>query len=154
MSRSKFQVLVVPFVIKNGLIRYCIFKRMDMGIWQFIAGGGEDTETPLEAAKREAFEEANIDFRNTYYNLESICSISTEYFSDKHRISWGENCLVIPEYSFAVKLTNFNINISNEHTEYKWVDYNTAKELLRWDGNKTTLWELDNRIRKKLLQEA
>ena len=34
-----------------------------MGIWQFIAGGGEADETLLEAAKREANEEAGNSLR-------------------------------------------------------------------------------------------
>ena len=33
-----------------------------MKLWQFIAGGGEDGETHIETAKREAFEEAGFEF--------------------------------------------------------------------------------------------
>ena len=29
---------------------YCVFHRADHDQWQFIAGGGEDNETPLAAA--------------------------------------------------------------------------------------------------------
>lgn len=47
------QVLVIPYKMINGKAEYCIFKRSDALYWQFIAGGGEDKETPLEAAKRE-----------------------------------------------------------------------------------------------------
>lgn len=147
MARAKYQVLVLPYNILDGNIRYCIFKRSDLNVWQFIAGGGEDDDTSiLDAAKREAFEEAGISSKARYSSLEMQCSISTGCFP-KARLIWGEDCLVIPEYSFAVELTNTCLKISNEHTEYKWMDYQSAAELLRYDSNKVALWELDNKIK-------
>ena len=57
--RSPFQILVIPFKKNINQIKVAIFKRKNSLNWQFIAGGGEDNETPLEAAKRESHEEAN-----------------------------------------------------------------------------------------------
>ncbi len=120
MSRAKYQVLVLPYSIQDKTIEYCIFKRRDLNIWQFIAGGGEnDDNSILESAKREAFEEAGINKENKYTVLETQCSISTECFP-KARLEWGEECLVIPEYTFAVEVKNTDLKISNEHTEYKF----------------------------------
>ena len=59
--RAPFQVLVIPYKIINNEILYGIFLRSDMKVWQTISGGGEDDESPIEAAKREANEEAGID---------------------------------------------------------------------------------------------
>ena len=154
MARAKFQVLILPFSLKDNEIKYCIFHRSDMNIWQFIAGGGEDNETPLEAAIREAYEEAELSKANNYYPLDTFCSISTECFSSKDRSKWGEDCLVVPEYSFAVEVQEKSLSISHEHTKYNWVGYETAKELLRYDSNKVALWELDNRIKNNKLKEA
>lgn len=64
---------------------------------------------------------------------------------------WGEDCLVIPEYSFAVMIDSTILNLSHEHTEYEWVDYETAMKRLRYDSNKTALWELDNKIKLGIL---
>ena len=51
-------MLVIPFYIdKNGYVIVAVLKRRDNGKWQFIAGGGEDNETALLAAKRESLEE-------------------------------------------------------------------------------------------------
>jgi len=75
MARAKFQVLVIPYMVQKDQIKYCTFLRSDMNIWQFIAGGGEDDETPIEAAKREAHEEANIAYSNQYYILDTCSSI-------------------------------------------------------------------------------
>lgn len=146
MARAKYQVLVLPYKKMNGKIFYCIFKRSDMDVWQFIAGGGEDEDSsPLIAAKREAYEEANISFDAKYDALETKCSISTECFKTA-RLVWGETCLVIPEYCFAVEIADEKIEISKEHTSFEWVDYQTAIQRLKYDSNKVALWELDNKI--------
>lgn len=149
MSRAKLQVLVIPFLQEGASVRYCIFRRADMGIWQFIAGGGEAGEAPLEAARRETWEETGIEEAVTFYPLESICSIPTQNFSEKSRQEWGEECLVIPEYAFAARVNTPRIILSAEHGEYVWVDYPTAIQLLKFDSNKTALWELDQKIRQK-----
>lgn len=150
MARAKYQVLVIPYIIKNESIKYAVYHRSDMEIWQFIAGGGEDGETPLQSAKREAYEEAGILSDNSFYNLETCCSISTEYFKAYSSI-WGEECLVIPEYAFAVNVNAEEMELSNEHTEFEWLDYEAAKEKLKYDSNKVALWELDNKIKRGLL---
>ena len=59
MSRAPFQVLVNPYRKRsNGHFEYALMQRADDGTWQGIAGGGEDGETPFEAAIRETYEEA------------------------------------------------------------------------------------------------
>ena len=146
MARAKYQVLVLPYKKQNGKVFYCIFKRSDMDAWQFVAGGGEDEDSsPLVSAKREANEEANISYEERYHTLETTSSISTEYFKQA-RLVWGETCLVIPEYCFAVEIADTEIKISNEHTSFEWVDYQTAIQRLKYDSNKVALWELDNKI--------
>lgn len=58
MTRAPFQVLVFPYrTLESGETAYAVFRRRDDGMsWQAISGGGEDSETPLEAARREASE--------------------------------------------------------------------------------------------------
>lgn len=61
MARARYQVLVIPYCIQDGNVQFCLFRRSDMGIWQFIAGGGEEDDISIiESAKREAFEEAGF----------------------------------------------------------------------------------------------
>ncbi len=146
--RAKYQVLVLPYKIENS-ISYCIFRRSDMDCWQFIAGGGESEDaTVMVSAKREAFEEAGIPMDAKYAQLETRCSISAEHF--RARAVWGADCLVIPEYAFAVGVPG-DIQISGEHTEFLWVDYDTAMQKLRYDSNKVALWELDNKLKMGLV---
>jgi len=149
--RAKYQVLVLPYRKEEDRFSYCIFQRSDTDSWQFIAGGGElEDDTPLISAKREAFEEAHILPESNYTELETQSSISTEHFPA--RAIWGEDCLVIPEYTFAVEMINDNIRLSDEHTGFEWVDYATAVERLQYDSNKVALWELDNKLRIGLIQ--
>ena len=142
--RTEYQVLVIPFIRDehNG-IKYVVFKRTDNGNWQFIAGGGEDSEKPLEAAKRETREEAGINASDFYF-LKTTSMIPITEFKD-HKSKKG--LYVIPEYCFAVEMKNAVINISTEHTEYKLATYTEAASLLRYEGNKTALWELNERIK-------
>jgi dATP pyrophosphohydrolase len=42
----------------------------------------------------------------------------------------------------------FTIVKSREHTSYRWLSYDEAARLLRWDSNKTALWELNERLRR------
>ena len=59
---------------------------------------------------------------------------------------WGKECFVIPEYTFAVRVTSTFLQLSQEHTEYIWLPYLEAQKILQYDSNKTALWELNQRI--------
>lgn len=148
MARAPFQCLILPYIIENNKIKYGVFKRSDHGFWQFISGGGEDNETPLEAAHRECFEEAQIPKDYPIYQMDSTCSIPAEIFSEEYQKNWGEKYYVITEYTFALPLEKDIIKISHEHSEYKFVDFKEAIELLKHDSNKTALRELRARIKK------
>ena len=144
MPRAPFQILVFPFTLMSGLLKYCVFSRSDYNCWQGIAGGGEDTETPLQAAIRESHEEANIPKTSKIIQLQTITSIPVNIFKASHL--WDDSLYVIPEYSFGVEIVVADIKISNEHRDYKFVVYDEAMRLLKYEGNKTALWELNRRI--------
>ena len=145
MPRAPFQVLVIPFrKSRNGNFEYAIFKRTDEPYWQGIAGGGEDSESPIEAAKRESFEEANIPETAKYFRLKTTSSVPIYHFTA--RDLWPKDLYVIPNYCFAVDGSDIEIVLSYEHSEYRWVDYEDGKNLLHWDNNKAALWELNERL--------
>ena len=62
--REPYQILSIPYRVVDGKPLFCIFRRADSSYWQFIAGGGENGETPIEAAKRETFEEIGVEPKN------------------------------------------------------------------------------------------
>ena len=93
MARRKYQVLVIPYFIKGDKIQFCLFRRRDMNIWQFIAGGGEDEDSSIiESAKRESYEEAGISMMCDYFKLDTCCSIPANCFKNAETI-WVRNVL-------------------------------------------------------------
>ncbi len=142
--RAPFQILAIPFKKVNDSFKYCVFHRSDLDQWQFIAGGGEDNETPLEAAKREIFEEGGI-ATDKIITLKSMCYIPTNIFSKEQLVNWPDNLYVIPEFSFAFECFE-EIIISDEHKEFEWLEYNEVIKKLKWDSNKTALYELKCRL--------
>lgn len=146
MSRAPFQVLVLPYrILENNRIIYVIFRLVSSsgGYWQGIGGGGEDNETPWQAAKRESMEEAGISPANEFMRLDSFAMIPVVEVCG---FMWGEDVLVIPNYCFGVRLIDDEIRLSDEHTAYKWLDYDNARNLLHWEGNRNALWELNWRL--------
>ena len=153
-DRAPFQVLVFPYRRVGNRIEYAIFKRTPRSgsFWQGIAGGGKKGEAVIDAAKREAYEEAGIPVDSKYILLEScntvpVLGILEEFF-------WGKDVLVVPEYCFGVLVEDHEIVLSDEHVEYRWVSYEEAVKLLKWDSNKNALWELDYRLRNPGVGEA
>jgi len=148
MARAPFQVLVYPYrITEAGQIEYALMKRSNEGYWQAIAGGGEDEETPLDAAKRETNEESGIPPTAEFLQLDTVEPVPVIEFRDSH--IWGDDVYVIPQYCFGVTSQNTQIVISREHTEYVWVSHEEARKLVRYDGNRTALWELDQRLKGK-----
>ena len=139
--RAPFQILAIPYKIIETTPLFCIYRRADSGDWQFIAGGGENTETPLEAAKRETFEESGIKSTN-WKELKSLSYLPVTVIQEKHRRNWDKDTYVIPEYAFGVECTG-DITLSAEHTKYIWIAYEEAVKKLKWDSNRTALYELN-----------
>ena len=145
MARAPFQVLVFPYrLLPADEIAYAVFRRSDDGHWQAIAGGGEVGETPLEAAKREAWEEAGVASTNAYLKLDSLATVPVIHFGPFRDRT---DMFVIPEFTFGVAVAAGELRLSREHTEYAWLPYAEATARLRYDSNKNALWELDRRLR-------
>jgi dATP pyrophosphohydrolase len=146
MTRAPFQVLVFPYrKIGDSDFKYAILRRSDEGYWHTVAGGGEDQETPLEAARRETFEETGIPEDSTFLELDTVFPVPVTIYKDSH--IWGDDLYVIPSHCFGVRVERDPITLSREHLEYKWVTYETASNLLKYESNKMALWELDRKLR-------
>lgn len=142
MSRAPFQVLILPYRVTTDGIQYALLRRSDAGYWQFVAGGGQDDETPLEAALRETWEEAGLSTDSKFIELEALAMLPVV---DVCGFLWGPDVLLIPQHCFGVR-ADTELALSHEHTEYQWVDYWTARESLYWESNRIALWELDHRL--------
>ena len=143
--REPYQILAIPYRIVDGTPLFCIFRRADGSYWQFIAGGGENGETPIEAAKRETIEEIGVEPKDIK-QLTCIAYVPAEVIAESRRQHWDKNTYVIPEYSFAFEC-DLEPLLSNEHTEYKWLTYDEARKLLKWDSNKVAMYEINCQLR-------
>jgi dATP pyrophosphohydrolase len=60
----------------------------------------------------------------------------------------------IPQYCFGVFPKEKEIVLSSEHVEYKWLTYEEAHHLMKYEGNKIVLWELDKILKKETLADT
>ena len=144
------QVLIIPYrTNKNNKIEFCLFERKDLKVWQWISGGAEDFDKDiLESAKRELWEETHIKDNVHINQLELITKIPvTNIVKD---FIWGRDIFYAEEYAFSVNINNQKITLSEEHIDYKWVSYEEAMKLLKYDSNKSALWELNEKLTKNV----
>lgn len=123
-----------------------LLKRADDGKWQGVSGGGEDNETFKNAAIRETFEETGDSGLEELIKLDTISYIKKTIFKCAHNQK-DEDLYVIPMYYYGTEYDG-KIELSHEHTEYCWLSYEDAQNLLYWHGQKTALWELNERLKR------
>ena len=149
MARAPYNVHVFLYrITKNKNREYALLRRSDDEKWQGICGGGEDGETIAQSALRETNEEAGLTWSNIIYKLDSVSYIPATVFDASGY--WGKEVIVIPMYYFGA-LYDENIILSNEHSEYKWYNFNEARKLIYWHDQKNALWELNERLERGLL---
>lgn len=152
MARAPFQVIVFLFSASGAdEPLYAVFRRRKHDMWQAISGGGEDQETPLQAAVRETFEETGVRGADGWIRLDSRASIPVSAFSGVDH--WPRDLFVVPEYAFGLALLDKAVRLSAEHREHAWLPFREAHHRLTWDSNKVALWELHCRIRRAPARE-
>lgn len=120
-------------------------KKIYPGIWQMITGTIEPGEKTKEAALREVMEETGI----TPLKLYSVPRVNTFYFEYSDVI-----CL---SPVFLAMTDKEDIIISDEHSEYKWLNYEEAVTLIHWPDQIESLnliykYIKDDRLIKKLVE--
>lgn len=146
MMRAPFQVIVFPFFMpSHGEPLYAIFRRSRIQtMWQAISGGGEDSETPMQAALRETAEEAGIVDVDRWLQLDARASIPASVFSGTDQ--WPSDLFVVPEHAFGAAVRDMRVQLSSEHRECSWLPFHVAHRQLTWDSNRAALWELHCRV--------
>ena len=144
MPRAPFQILVLPYRKTAEAFEFAVLRRSDYDCWQGIAGGGENGETPTEAARREAFEEAGVSSTCRFIPLQASCTVPVAFFQDSG--AWDPALYVIPEHSFGVDCTGQTLSLSDEHDAVEWLPYAEARARFTYDSNRTALWELNRRL--------
>ena len=121
---SNYVEVHVAFKNKSGY-EFLLLKRTEEdkvypGIWQMITGGVQDFETIRDGVMREIMEETGIKPSAVY----SIPRVNSFYFD------YGDAICLSPV--FLAIAGSKEVKLSSEHTEYKWLDYPNAVELIRW----------------------
>ena len=100
------------------------------GHWDFVKGKMEEGETTHETAVRETKEETGITDVNFLDGFEEWIEYNFQYQKE----------LVHKKVVFFLAETKTKeVNISHEHLDYTWMDYNTAMEKTTFDNAKTVL---------------
>lgn len=116
-------------IVLTGILKdhdeFLIVKRNENddlypGAWEFPGGHLEFGETLKEGLKRELFEEIGFD--------DDFQPIITHYYDEVK--TKNEELVHNLEIDFIINVdkSNINVKLSNEHTDYKWV--NKDSELL------------------------
>ena len=145
--RAPFQVLVLLFRrVPAKPNEFAVLCRADDGCWQGVAGGGEDDETPVQAARRELTKESGVPSLAPLYRLKTFDHVPVGCFAA--RDSWPPDIYVVPQHFFACEATGWEPAVSREHSELRWCTAVDASALLRYDSNRTALWELARRLER------
>ena len=132
MPEIKVRVIdAYVYRILDKEIKFLILKRAKTKLyehlWQGVAGKIEKGETASQAALRELKEETGL----VPYKMFIADHVSSFYESYKDRINF------VPV--FGIEVHKRQIILSDEHCEYKWVDFETAYKTLTWNGQKRGL---------------
>ena len=125
--------VIDAYVYKKTMegIEFLILKRAKTKIyehlWQGVAGKIEKGESAWQTAIRELKEETGLDPLNIFV----ADHVSRFYETNGDRIN------LVPV--FGIEVDSKDVILSEEHVEFKWVDYTEAKNTLVWNGQKTGL---------------
>jgi hypothetical protein len=121
-------------------VAYAVFRgQSDRSCWHTVAGRGGRGETPIEAARRHALQQAGVPGDAGFVALDSRARIPIE--------SCASAC-ALPEYAFAVRVEPADLRVPAEH-EHCWVSYEVAEGLLRRQSERDALWELRRRLGRR-----
>ena len=113
---------------KSREIRFLLLKRAKTKIyehlWQGVAGKIEAGEAAWEAAIRELKEETGFE------PVRIFVADHVSKFYEAH----GDWVNMVPV--FGIEVEDEEVKLSDEHCEFKWVDFNTAHQTLIWSGQK------------------
>ena len=119
-------------------LKFLILKRNEKKLyehlWQGVAGKIEKDEEAWQTAIRELKEETGLD------PVKMFVADHVSQFYEKH----GDRVNLVPV--FGIEVDSKNVILSDEHIEYKWVDFKEAFDTLVWNGQKKGIQTVYNMI--------
>jgi 8-oxo-dGTP pyrophosphatase MutT (NUDIX family) len=140
------QLECIVFRKKNEVYEFLLMKRIPKkgGFWQPPCGGlDKEDVSKFEAAHRELLEEASITKEHIIRVIEEV----DIFIIDKHYLT-GEPISKITEYVYGFEVNpdvevSIHNNIYPEHEEFRWVTFEKALEMLKWNNNKEAFIKLN-----------
>lgn len=134
MSQKGFGAGIHLLIKKDS--KFLVLKRSgddkdDPGHWDLPGGGIRYMEKPLDAALREAKEEAGIEVR-----IVNILDMWGKFFEG----NWSIESLVEAEY------TSGEVKLSFEHSQYKWITKQQLKEIEPKANNLKALFNINETL--------
>lgn len=134
MDKSGFGAGIHLLVRKDN--KFLVLKRSgddhsDPDHWDLPGGGIKYMEKPLDAALREAREEAGIEVK-----IMSILDMWGKLFEG----SWSMESLVQAEYISG------EVELSSEHSDYRWVSKEELKNIEPKAGNLKALFNINETL--------
>lgn len=133
------QINCIVFKPEGAGYKFLVLKRREDrgGFWQSVTGGVKIGENEISALKRELKEETGIGEYGKIINLKYSFSFCLPHLGE------------LTENVYAVEVKpDIEIILSPEHTEYRWLDFEEALGLLKYETNKEgfrKIWKMLNR---------
>lgn len=122
--------------IIKGEVYYLMLKRSTKekypGLWQMVSGAISKNEKAFRAALREIKEETGLSPQRFF----AVPKINSFYLPERDHICF------VPVFT-AIVDSNSSVRLSEEHTEYKWVNKKDAIEMLAWPGQREVVEIID-----------
>jgi dihydroneopterin triphosphate diphosphatase len=116
---------------KNDL-EFLLLKRSGKviypGLWQMVNGKIKEGEKAYQTAVREIKEETGL----TPLKFWVVPNVNSFYSQDDNSI------MMLPVFAAQVSESS-PIILSDEHSDYKWADQDSAKKLLAWEGQRRSI---------------
>ncbi|MEC7820993.1 MAG: NUDIX pyrophosphatase [Candidatus Neomarinimicrobiota bacterium] len=105
-------------------------------LWQGVAGKIEKDEKAWETAVRELKEETGLAPKKMFV------ADHVSRFYEKHK----DRMNLVPV--FGIEVDSKDVTLSDEHIDYKWLDFEEAFDTLIWNGQKQGLKTVYNMLLK------
>ncbi len=105
-------------------------------LWQGVAGKIEKDEKAWETAVRELKEETGLAPKKMFV------ADHVSHFYEKHK----DRMNLVPV--FGIEVDSKDVTLSDEHIDYKWLDFEEAFDTLIWNGQKQGLKTVYNMLLK------
>ncbi|MFD1803299.1 dihydroneopterin triphosphate diphosphatase [Mixta tenebrionis] len=133
-------VLVVIYARDTGRV-LMLQRRDDPAFWQSVTGSLEAGETPLEAARREVFEELAIDVAAEGLTLKD-CRRQIEFEIFAHfRHRYAPEVTHNTEHWFCLALPQERNVMLSEHLAWQWLDAAEAARVTKSWSNRQAIEE-------------